>query len=224
MKKNFFVLISVWFLFFTFYGYAQKAEEISLFEIDRLIKDTEYDTALQLLNSYLKKHPENFDNVQLRIKKIMNVRKQYSALAEQLLWIIENEPENNQKIYEITEQLEQFEKNPSNQIQNFIKDVKKSSEFNYFRSLFLNIQKESASFTERKLYNLSILKIKEGFWLYKDDFYAKWENNPQIIEQMENLIKQLENQTIIFEDKTLVNLINEQIENIYEIVSEKKYN
>ena len=224
MKKNFFVLISVWFLFFTFYGYAQKAEEISLFEIDRLIKDTEYDTALQLLNSYLKKHPENFDNVQLRIKKIMNVRKQYSALAEQLLWIIENEPENNQKIYEITEQLEQFEKNPSNQIQNFIKDVKKSSEFNYFRSLFLNIQKESASFTERKLYNLSILKIKEGFWLYKDDFYAKWENNPQIIEQMENLINQLENQTIIFEDKTLVNLINEQIEIIYELVSEKKYN
>ena len=43
MKKNFFVLISVLFLFFSFNGYAQKTEEISLFEIDRLIKDTEYD-------------------------------------------------------------------------------------------------------------------------------------------------------------------------------------
>ena len=138
MKKNFFVLISVLFLFFSFNGYAQKTEEISLFEIDRLIKDTEYDKALQLLNSYLKKHPENFDNVQVRIKKIMNARKQYSALAEQLLWIIENEPENSQKIYEITEQLEQFEKNPSNQIKNFIQDAKKSSEFNYFRSLLQN--------------------------------------------------------------------------------------
>ena len=124
MKKNFFVLISVLFLFFSFNGYAQKTEEISLFEIDRLIKDTEYDKALQLLNNYLKKHPENFDNVQVRIKKIMNARKQYSALAEQLLWIIENEPENSQKIYEITEQLEQFEKNPSNQIKNFIQDAK----------------------------------------------------------------------------------------------------
>ena len=224
MKKNFFVLISVLFLFFSFNGYAQKTEEISLFEIDRLIKDTEYDKALQLLNSYLKKHPENFDNVQVRIKKIMNARKQYSALAEQLLWIIENEPENSQKIYEITEQLEQFEKNPSNQIKNFIQDAKKSSEFNYFRSLFLTIQKESASFTERKLYNLAILKIKEGFWLYKDEFYAKWNNNPQIIEQMENLINQLEMQTIVFEDKTLVNQINEQIQIIDEFISQKKYN
>lgn len=224
MKKNFFVLISVLFLFFSFNGYAQKTEEISLFEIDRLIKDTEYDKALQLLNSYLKKHPENFDNVQVRIKKIMNARKQYSALAEQLLWIIENEPENSQKIYEITEQLEQFEKNPSNQIKNFIQDAKKSSEFNYFRSLFLTIQKESASFTERKLYNLSILKIKEGFWLYKDEFYAKWNNNSQIIEQMENLINQLEMQTIVFEDKTLVNQINEQTQIIDEFISQKKYN
>lgn len=224
MKKNFFVLISVLFLFFSFNGYAQKTEEISLFEIDRLIKDTEYDKALQLLNSYLKKHPENFDNVQVRIKKIMNARKQYSALAEQLLWIIENEPENSQKIYEITEQLEQFEKNPSNQIKNFIQDAKKSSEFNYFRSLFLTIQKESASFTERKLYNLAILKIKEGFWLYKDEFYAKWNNNSQIIEQMENLINQLEMQTIVFEDKTLVNQINEQTQIIDEFISQKKYN
>ena len=223
MKKKIFVLISICFLFFYFNVYAQKADEISLFEIDKLIKDTEYDKALQFLNNYLKKHPENFDNVQVRIKKIMNVRKQYSALAEQLLWIIENEPENNQKIYEITEQLEQFEKNPSNQIQNFIKDVKKSAEFNYFRSLFFNIQKESASFTERKLYNLSILKIKEGFWLYKDEFYAKWNDNPQIIKQMENLIEQLENQTEFFENKTLMNQINEQIENIYELVTEKKY-
>ena len=224
MKKNFFVLISVLFLFFSFNGYAQKTEEISLFEIDRLIKDTEYDKALQLLNSYLKKHPENFDNVQVRIKKIMNARKQYSALAEQLLWIIENEPENSQKIYEITEQLEQFEKNPSNQIKNFIQDAKKSSEFNYFRSLFFTIQKESASFTERKLYNLSISKIKEGFWLYKDEFYAKWNNNPQIIEQMESLINQLEMQTIVFEDKTLVNQINEQTQIIDEFISQKKYN
>ena len=218
------MLISVLFLFFSFNGYAQKTEEISLFEIDRLIKDTEYDKALQLLNSYLKKHPENFDNVQVRIKKIMNARKQYSALAEQLLWIIENEPENSQKIYEITEQLEQFEKNPSNQIKNFIQDAKKSSEFNYFRSLFLTIQKESASFTERKLYNLAILKIKEGFWLYKDEFYAKWNNNPQIIEQMESLINQLEMQTIVFEDKTLVNQINEQTQIIDEFISQKKYN
>ena len=224
MKKNFFVLISVLFLFFSFNGYAQKTEEISLFEIDRLIKDTEYDNAVQLLNNYLKKHPENFDNVQVRIKKIMNARKQYSALAEQLLWIIENEPENSQKIYEITEQLEQFEKNPSNQIKNFIQDAKKSSEFNYFRSLFLTIQKESASFTERKLYNLAILKIKEGFWLYKDEFYAKWNNNPQIIEQMENLINQLEMQTIVFEDKTLVNQINEHTQIIDEFISQKKYN
>lgn len=54
MKKKIFVLISICFLFFYFNVYAQKADEISLFEIDKLIKDTEYDKALQFLNNYLK--------------------------------------------------------------------------------------------------------------------------------------------------------------------------
>ena len=62
--------------------YAQEKDDISLFEIDRLIRKTEYDEALRQLNLYIEKNPEKFDNAQTRIKRIMNARNQYSILEK----------------------------------------------------------------------------------------------------------------------------------------------
>ena len=161
--------------------YAQADEDMSLFEIDRLIRRTEYDEALRQLNIYIKNKPDNFDNAQIRIRRIMNARKQYSILAEKLIDLIQKDPGNNKEIYEITAQLEKFERHPSDQNLRFIADLKKSAEFNYFRAQFLEIQNESAELTKKGQYVSAIEKAKEGFWLYRDDFDQHWEDNPEII-------------------------------------------
>ena len=70
----------------------------TLGQIDSIIKRTEYDTALFELNKYLKSHPEQFDRVQQRIKKILRARNLYSSLANQFFDVLYNDPDNSEKL------------------------------------------------------------------------------------------------------------------------------
>lgn len=70
--------------------------------------------------------------------------------------------------------MEEFEKNPSDENLRFIADLKLSAEFNYFRSLFMEIQQESARLTNEGKYVEAVEKTKEGFSLYQKEFFGKW--------------------------------------------------
>ena len=70
-------------------------EVMSLFEIERLIRKTDYTEALKQLNLYIEKKPDYFDNAQRLVKIIMNRRKQYSVLAEKAIKSSEQNPEDH---------------------------------------------------------------------------------------------------------------------------------
>ena len=57
---------------------------LTLKEIDKLIKEKEYNLAISELVSYMRKHPDDFDRAQKRIKKIMDIRNLYDERAEKL--------------------------------------------------------------------------------------------------------------------------------------------
>ncbi len=203
--------------------YAQEKEDLSLFEIDKLIRRTEYDEALRQLNIYIEKNPEKFDNAQTRIKRIMNARNQYSILAERLINLIQTDPGNNKEIYEITAQLEKFEKHPSDQNLKFIADLKKSAEFNYFRAQFLEIQNATAELSHKGEYIAAIEKAKEGFWLYKDDFYETQENNPEIIQAVNNTLAELDQRIAEFEEKNYLTRFNNAVNDFIKAVKAEQY-
>ena len=200
-RQKILFLTLLFFLFPVFLTAKKSKTDLKLSEIDRLIKRTEYDKALNLLNFYMMDNPDNFDNAQLRIKKIMNARQQYALLADRLIQLIKNEPENNKAIYEITAQLEKFERHPSSQNLQFIADVKKSAQFNYFRYLFVQIQTEAAELAKNGEYLSAMHKLKEGFWLYKDDFYEKWENKPQFLKTSDSILDELDKNMLAFESR-----------------------
>ena len=203
--------------------YAQEKEDLSLFEIDRLIRRTEYDEALRQLNIYIEKNPEKFDNAQTRIKRIMNARNQYSILAERLINLIQTDPGNNKEIYEITAQLEKFEKHPSDQNLKFIADLKKSAEFNYFRAQFLEIQNATAELSLRGEYVAAVEKAKEGFWLYKDDFYETQEDNPEIVQSVNNTLAELDQRIAEFEEKNYLLRFNNAVNDFIKAVRAEQY-
>ena len=203
--------------------YAQEKDDISLFEIDRLIRKTEYDEALRQLNIYIEKNPEKFDNAQTRIKKIMHARNQYSILAEKLINLIQTDPGNNKEIYEITAQLEKFEKHPSDQNLQFIADLKKSAEFNYFRSLFLEIQNATAELSGRGEYVAAVEKAKEGFWLYRDDFYETQEENEEIVNAVNNTLAELDLRIAEFEEKNFLLRINNAVNDFIKAVKAEQF-
>ncbi len=206
--------------------FAQKSQEkddLSLFEIDRLIRRTEYDEALRQLNIYIEKNPEKFDNAQTRIKRIMNARNQYSILAEKLINLIQTDPGNNKEIYEITAQLEKFEKHPSDQNLQFIADLKKSAEFNYFRSVFMEIQTETAERSGRGEYVASVEKAKEGFWLYRDNFYDQHEEQPEIIQNVDSILADLDTRLAAFEEKNYLTRLNSTVDAFIKAVNADQY-
>ena len=203
--------------------YAQEKEDLSLFEIDKLIRRTEYDEALRQLNVYIEKNPEKFDNAQIRIKRIMNARNQYSILAERLINLIQTDPGNNKEIYEITAQLEKFEKHPSDQNLKFIADLKKSAEFNYFRAQFLEIQNATAELSHKGEYVAAVEKAKEGFWLYKDDFYETQENNTEIIQAVNNTLAELDQRIAEFEEKNYLTRFNNAVNDFIKAVKAEQY-
>ncbi len=196
---------------------------MSLFEIDRLIRRTEYDEALRQLNIYIEKNPEKFDNAQSRIYRIMNARTQYSILAEKLIKLIQTDPGNNKQIYEITAQLEKFERHPSDQNLQFIADLKKSAEFNYFRAQFIEIQNETAAKSQAGEYVAAVEKAKEGFWLYRDSFYEQWEDNPEITDSVNAILADLDAHILEFEDKNTVTRFNNAINDFLKAVNQDQY-
>lgn len=190
--------------------------DMSLFEIDRLIRKTDYGEALRQLNIYIDNRPENFDNAQRRIKRIMNIRKQYSILAEKLINLILTEPENDEKIYEITAQLERFERNPSDENLKFISDLKKSAEFNYFRSKYNEVMATSAKLTQEGKYSEAIAYVQnEGFWLYQEDFYRRWEDNEALTDEVTQIVNHLETQVTQFNERNfnarLLRVVNDYV-------------
>lgn len=221
--KNRAILFLTFVLFSSFCMYTQEKNDLSLFEIDRLIRKTEYDEALKQLNIYIQNRPENFDNAQTRIKRIMNARKQYSILAEKLIDLIQTDPGNNKEIYEITAQLEKFEKHPSDQNLQFIADLKKSAEFNYFRALFLDIQNATAEYTHKEQYVASIEKAKEGFWLYKDNFDERWEDVSEISQPVAAILADLTAQINSYEEKNFISRINDAINDFVKTVGQEQY-
>lgn len=206
--------------------FAQKSQEkddLSLFEIDRLIRRTEYDEALKQLNIYIEKNPEKFDSAQSRIKRIMHARNQYSILAEKLIKLIQTDPGNNKEIYEITAQLEKFEKHPSDQNLQFIADLKKSAEFNYFRALFLDIQNTTAELSHKGDYIAAVEKAKEGFWLYRDDFYETQEDNQEIINAVDKILAELDQRIAEFEEKNYLPRFNAAVAEFIRAVRAEQY-
>jgi len=203
--------------------HAQDRDDMSLFEIDRLIRKTEYDEALRQLNTYIEIHPDNFDNAQTRIRRIMNARKQYSLLAEKLIDLILTDPGNDKEIYEITARLEKFERHPSDQNLQFIADLKKSAEFNYFRAQFMEIQTQTAENTKNGKYIAAIEKAKEGFWLYKDDFYEKWEDDEELTGSVDAIIADLNEYIVLYEEKNFIPKIKEAVDDFVKSVNQDKY-
>ena len=208
MKKIFSVLIFIFFSFFVFSQEsnlsddnlvnsdsteAMSSEEkiLSLSEIDVLIKDTNYDKALVELNKFIAAYPKSFDSAQMRVRKIMKARNSYSNLADNLFEIILNDPDNNDKIFNLTQQLKILERHPADIRLKFFKDIEVAAEFNYYRAQFNKVQEESSKLANEHKFVNSVEKSRSGFYMYKDAFDEEFKNT-KTLEEVNQHIKSID--------------------------------
>lgn len=148
-----------------------RAEGLSLREIDEMIKQTDYDNALAELSDYMKKYPSDLDAAQRRVDLIMNARSYYTRLANELLDVMEKEPENAEKKLAIINKLQSLEKHPTAEHLAFIKQAKAAAEFTFYRAQFRRILEEGAKNAGSQKYSEAISVIQSGYYMYRDDFY-----------------------------------------------------
>lgn len=150
---------------------AKGKKDENLSSVDDLIEKGEYNGALESITDYLSKNPDDFDNTEVRIRSIFDARNEYMELADELLHVLMNEPENDEKKLDIIAQLESMEKNPSAATRNFIAQAKAAAEFTYFRSQFEKLIVQGAEETRAGLYADSLNTNEQGFALYYDNFH-----------------------------------------------------
>ena len=180
-------------------------EVMSLFEIERLIRRTDYTEALKQLNLYIEKKPDYFDNAQRLIKIIMNRRKQYSVLAEKAIKSSEDNPEDHETPAKIILQMRSIEKNPPAEIKRMIDLLEEMHLFKYYAYLYDTILEGSAELSHDGNYSGAIAKVlEEGFDIYKDEYYDLFEtDNPEMITTVEAIISDLNDAVGRYEDSSL---------------------
>ncbi|MBO4547524.1 MAG: hypothetical protein J5700_08115, partial [Treponema sp.] len=164
-----------------------RADDLSLREIDALIKQTDYDKALEALSSYMKRFPDDMDAAQRRVDSIMNARSYYTRLANELLDVMEKEPENAEKKLTIINKLQSLEKHPTAEHLAFIKQAKAAAEFTYYRAQFRRILEEGAKNAQSQKFIDAVAVIQSGYYMYRDDFY---DENPVALQ---NAVTQIAN-------------------------------
>jgi hypothetical protein len=147
--------------------------DVSLAQIDELIVQTDYNRALDELSGYIKKYPAEFDRAQLRIDRIMHARQAYNDLANELIDVMQREPENDEKKLQIIARLESLEKHPTEKNLVFIRQAKIAAQFTYFRAQFSRIMDADADLVRTGQYPAAAAKCAEGFVLYRADFDEK---------------------------------------------------
>ena len=108
-------------------------EDSALSQADQLIADKEYDKAIQLLTDYMNANPNNFNAAQTRLQQIVRIRDHYNQVANELLDTLEKDPENNDKILELSNLLLTIESPSNPKVRQFLDKVRVLAEFNVNR-------------------------------------------------------------------------------------------
>lgn len=148
---------------------------LTMKQIDALIADTDYNAALTALTQYIRAYPDNFDEAQKRISKILLAREKYAKKAEELILVIQNDPGNDDLILNIIAELSALEKNPRAEQLAFIENARVAAQFNSYRKIFIDLQERADSLRDAGNYAAAVDVNRSGFYMYYDDFFNEYE-------------------------------------------------
>lgn len=198
------LFIAVFSLFANLSFSEEKSQKkaMTLREIDRIIdepNERNLHRALLELNKYLDQNPAEFDAVQRRYKKILNSRKLYSELANELINLIKNSSEEeseiiDERIKKLTQEILTLEFNPDDRRLDVIKDT------NYLVSIrqYSAIQNKTAKLIQSGNYSEAIKKAAEGLEILHENFTAEF-GKEKISGEVDYLIREIKKNLEFFD-------------------------
>ena len=147
-------------------------ENSAMSQADALIEGKEYDQAIALLSDFLKENPDHHGRAQARLQRIVQIRERYNEVANQLLDTLENEPENGEKILELSNILMTIESTSNPGVARFLDQVIYLAEINVYRRRFEQILAEGREYLELHDYAAALRTYVSGLELYQEEYFA----------------------------------------------------
>ncbi len=202
--------------------FFSQEKTLTLREIDKIIdepNERNFQQALVELNKYLEENPLEFDAVQRRYKKILNSRKLYSELANELISLIKNSSEEDTEIVDgrikkLTQEILALEFNPNDKRLDIVKDT------NYLVSIrqYSAIQNKTEKLIHAEKYSEAIKKAAEGLEILHENFIAEF-GKEKITDEIDSSVKKIKKNLELF-DGILVRLENARASYINALNSE----
>ncbi|MFP3042589.1 hypothetical protein LQZ19_12305 [Treponema primitia] len=157
--------------------YGEGMRDASLKSADKLIAERQFDEAIRILTEYTEENPAKFFQAQRRLRKIILLRAGYNTLAGELLDVLTNDPDNSEKILDLTRRLEEVEP-AQGMVQQFITQVKELALFGYNRRLLEQIMARARELLDQGDYIAALNAYADGLEIYQSEFFAAGYGEP----------------------------------------------
>jgi len=147
-------------------------QDSDLTKADALIKDKKYDEAISILSAFAKKNPDKLDLTQKRMRKIYQLQDEFNKSADELINTILNDPQNAEKILELSNKLYSLESDKNPILENFVSRTQEIAQFNVNRNRLASIMQRGCELLDKGDCAAAIQVYAEGMDFMRDEFYA----------------------------------------------------
>jgi hypothetical protein len=144
---------------------------------DALIAGRRYDEAMLILAGYAGKNPGEFSRTRGRLRKIMLLRNSYHTLAGELLDLLAADPDNSEKILDLTRRLEAIEPSQGT-TRRFIIHVEELALFGRNRRLLERTMAEGQALLDRGDHMAALRRYAGGLEIAGDTFFSAGPGEP----------------------------------------------
>jgi tetratricopeptide (TPR) repeat protein len=174
IKRRFFGFLAVCCMLMaavpSLYGGGNRDPDLS--QADELIKDKRYDDAIQVLAAYIRSNPDNFEQAQRRLHRIVKIRGDFNATVDELLITMTDDSQNVEKILSLIAYLEALESSRNPMVQAFIARTRELAQFTFNRNRLVRILEEGRRQVEAGNYQGALVTYAGGLDIYQDEFFA----------------------------------------------------
>ena len=176
------------------YGRGRQEQELS--RADALIEAKEFDEAILYLTDFARRNPDRFDEAHSRIQAILGIREEFNRVADELIETLINEPENDEKLFALSERLYELENPNSPLLINFISRTREIAFFNISRNSLWEIMEAARTYLDNGDYSQAMQTYSTGLGFMREEFFTSgfgWEIEQTVIRETERINSMIAN-------------------------------